>query len=109
MVPTRYSYFLFNVIFFFVGDTIEKLIARGYIDVENRWFSKSWQKMQRDDSVPIERILLYENGHVQGHVNVLLQLDKIDKFHLLKTINLNVTQTSTVEIRYTLLYLFSTN
>uniref|UniRef100_A0A3B0NHS6 C2 domain containing protein, putative n=1 Tax=Theileria annulata TaxID=5874 RepID=A0A3B0NHS6_THEAN len=81
------------------GDSIEKSIARGYIDVENRWFSKSWQKMQRDDTVPIERILLYENGHVQGHVNVLLQLDKIDKFHLLKTINLNVTQTSTVEIR----------
>ncbi|UKJ89514.1 hypothetical protein MACJ_002765 [Theileria orientalis] len=81
------------------GDTVESLIATGYIDLENRWFSRTWQSMQRNDNVPIERIVLCDKGNVQGHVNVLVQLAKIDKFPLLKTINLTRPPTSSVEIR----------
>ncbi|BAM42321.1 uncharacterized protein TOT_040000689 [Theileria orientalis strain Shintoku] len=83
----------------FAGDSVESLIATGYIDLENRWFSKTWQSMQRNDNVPIERIVLCDKGSVQGHVNVLVQLAKIDKFPMLKTINLTLPPTSSVEIR----------
>ncbi|AFZ81070.1 hypothetical protein BEWA_004780 [Theileria equi strain WA] len=81
------------------GDVTEHVLGSASIDLENRWFSKQWQHMIRKDSVPIEKILLYKDGTVQGYVNVIVQLVKFENFTMLRPLTFNRPPTSTVEVR----------
>ncbi|KAK2198187.1 bifunctional Ferlin family/C2 domain/C2 domain superfamily [Babesia duncani] len=82
------------------GDN-DAILASACIDLEHRWFSKSWRRLLRKNRLPIERVMLLDSlGNVQGSLRLLVQLDIGDQFNLLKPLAFKRTQPTRVQIRF---------
>ncbi|CDR95235.1 hypothetical protein, conserved [Babesia bigemina] len=78
----------------------DELIASAQIDLENRWYSKAWQRMLRNDLVPVERVLLRDrNNNVHGSLDVIVQLGPIELFSTLRPLSFAKSSPSVAELR----------
>ncbi|GBE61549.1 C2 domain-containing protein [Babesia ovata] len=78
----------------------DELIASAQIDLENRWYSKVWQRMLRNDMVPVERVLLRDrNNNVHGSLDVIVQLGPIELFSTLRPLSFAKSSPSVAELR----------
>lgn len=84
----------------FDGSLEDEVITSAQIDLENRWYSKCWQRMMREDTLPIERIVLRDrHNNIHGSLDVIVQLGPLDLFSTLKPLTFNKTSHSVTEVR----------
>ncbi|KAK1938313.1 C2 domain-containing protein [Babesia divergens] len=84
----------------FDGSLEDELIASAQIDLENRWYSKCWQRMLRKDTLPIERIILRDrNNNVHGSLDVIVQIGPVELFSTLKPLTFTKSSYAATEVR----------
>ncbi|GFE54683.1 C2 domain-containing protein [Babesia ovis] len=82
------------------GTLVDQVMASAQIDLENRWYSKSWQRMLRKDTIPIERILLRDsNNNIQGSLDVIVQIGPVELFSTLRPFSFSKSTHSVTEVR----------
>ncbi|GIX64413.1 heat shock protein DNAJ pfj4, putative [Babesia caballi] len=82
------------------GGLEDEVLASAEIDLENRWYSRAWQRMLRKDAVPVERVLLRDpNLNVHGSLDVVVQLGPVELLSTLKPLRFAKSTPSVTEVR----------
>ncbi|ORM40784.1 uncharacterized protein BXIN_2338 [Babesia sp. Xinjiang] len=82
------------------GSLVDEVVASAQLDLENRWYSRSWQRMLRKDVIPVERVLLRDsNNNVHGSLDVIVQIGPVELFSTLRPFSFSKTMHSITEVR----------